>query len=370
MATALTPTVIDISHHNKVVDWAAIKAAGIQGVILKASDGTHFVDPTYAERRAAARAAGLMTGAYHFARNGNVAAQVALFVRAADPDPDTFLALDWENNPTGPDMNVAEARQFLTLLMAQTKRLPKDVWVYGGNVLKEQITTPEDCRFFSQFNLWLCHYAAKPVLPKAWKTCGLWQYTDKGHVEGMHADGRVDLNVAGHDALGPVDVAALWAPGPSAAGTTVVAVAPTPSSRADEDEAPAPGPIPVADAVVASSTAGGGFGLLNQRSFAKLNDLADQGSRVAASIRKFKAAFWKFIITVTGGGITASEFVDTSKGTGGALSQLASQHPFALMFGTALLVALVAYLGVKLAIEKGLISAHNDGRYVPPGGKA
>lgn len=366
--TPPAPTVLDLSHHNTVASWSSIKASGIQGVILKATDGPRYVDPTYAERRAAARAVGLLTGAYCFLRPGRIAAQVDLFVRTALPDDATLLALDWENNPDGPDPTVAEARQFLSLLMSATGRRPDGLWIYGGNVLKEQIVTLDDCRFFSQFRLWLCHYAARPTLPKAWTEYGLWQFSEKGAVDGMHADGHVDLNC---HAAG-CELADIWAPGAAAAfGPQVVPVAPptATSRRADPDPIPVvmaqpetPAPAPAAPAQ--SSTAGGALGLLSQANFAKLNDLADQGSRVASAIRKWKALFWKMVATLFGGSMAASQFVDTSKGTGNAVSQLAGQHPFLLVIATVLVTLVAGYIGLK-AIERGLISASNDGRYGP-----
>jgi len=102
-------------------------------------------------------------------------------------------------------------------------------------------------------------------------------------------------------------------------------------------------------------------------SFTRVNDLADQGSRLADSIKTFKNWFWGGT-TLGGGGLAiANQFVDTSQGNGGAISHLASQHPFLLFLGGVLLTGGLAYVGVKFGIERGLISAHKDGRYLPRG---
>src|SRR5437879_13829039 len=62
----MSDVVIDLYHGNKVsVDFSVIKSAGVAAVILKATQGTGFVDPTFAPRPAQARAAGLLVGAYH-----------------------------------------------------------------------------------------------------------------------------------------------------------------------------------------------------------------------------------------------------------------------------------------------------------------
>ena len=54
--------VIDLSHHNNNVDFAKVVAAGVLGVIHKATQGTTTVDPLYAQRRGEALAAGLLWG--------------------------------------------------------------------------------------------------------------------------------------------------------------------------------------------------------------------------------------------------------------------------------------------------------------------
>jgi lysozyme len=58
--------VVDISHHNGVVDLQKAKANGLVGVIQKATQGESFVDPTFETNRTAAINAGLLFGAYHF----------------------------------------------------------------------------------------------------------------------------------------------------------------------------------------------------------------------------------------------------------------------------------------------------------------
>jgi hypothetical protein len=104
-------------------------------------------------------------------------------------------------------------------------------------------------------------------------------------------------------------------------------------------------------------------GLLSNRNFSKINDLADQGSRIATHIRGFKNWFWKLLGsgTIAGG---ASTLVDTSKGNGA----IAASHPTFLwvLLGVAVgaaLIGLAAYLYLKLRIEPHLLTAANDGRY-------
>lgn len=59
---------IDLSNNNDAVDFHAVKKYGIWGVCLKATEGTTFVDSTFATRAKAAKKAGLVVLSYHYAR--------------------------------------------------------------------------------------------------------------------------------------------------------------------------------------------------------------------------------------------------------------------------------------------------------------
>ena len=78
---AINPLVVDLSHHNDVADFGKVKAAGIAGIIHKATEATGFVDNMYVVRRSEAVNAGLLWGAYHFLRPVSIPAQVDFFLK-------------------------------------------------------------------------------------------------------------------------------------------------------------------------------------------------------------------------------------------------------------------------------------------------
>jgi len=168
--------VLDISHHNDVSSWDDVVAAGIVGVIHKATEGTGYTDPMYLKRRAPATAAGLLWGAYHFAHGGeSIQAQVDNFLSVVgDNNADMVLALDWEDNPSGPTMTAAEARKFIELLEAQIGE--GRCLIYSGNVAKEQISGKDP--FFGARRLWLAQYGSSPTCQASWDSFWLWQYSD------------------------------------------------------------------------------------------------------------------------------------------------------------------------------------------------
>ena len=120
---------------------------------------------------------------------------------------------------------------------------------------------------------------------------------------------------------------------------------------------------PEPDVASPSPTPQGG-GVLSSMTFAKVNELADQGSRIAGWIRSVKRWFWGGTIT-TG---TAFASLDTRKGNANVLVEVVREHPFIAMGVVAAIAGLAVYVAIKL-VEKFLVTAAQDGRYQPRGGK-
>lgn len=200
----MTPRVVDLSHHNigpldgHRIDFAAMAAAGIWGVIHKASQGAAYRDPKYRERRTAATAAGLFWGAYHFNTGDSPMAQVENFITAAAPDTDTLMVLDYEDNRLS-NMGIAQAVAFLRTI---EQRLGRKAAIYSGNRLKENIArlNAADRAYVTSHRLWLCQYGPRAVLPQGFDRYWLWQFTDgqigptPHSIAGVSGSG-IDLNV-------------------------------------------------------------------------------------------------------------------------------------------------------------------------------
>src|SRR5918911_170431 len=93
---------VDVNGAKGAIDWHRVRAAGFEFALLKASEGRTFDDERFAFNRRAAKAAGLVVGAYHFARpdNNSPQAEAAHFLRIARPQRGELLpALDWEHKP-------------------------------------------------------------------------------------------------------------------------------------------------------------------------------------------------------------------------------------------------------------------------------
>ena len=163
--------VVDLSHHNGVVDFVAVKAAGIVGVIHKATQGagsTKFADPMYVPNRASAGTAGLLWGAYHFGDAAPPGDQADYFLETATPTAGELIVLDWEANGPGSTMSIQGAEAFVEEINAAAGRWPglyTDLshyrWIRAESPLK-------NCW------LWLARYSNAPGID-GWT---LWQSTD------------------------------------------------------------------------------------------------------------------------------------------------------------------------------------------------
>jgi lysozyme len=182
--------VVDISHSNRVTDFAAARGQGnVLAVIHKATEGYDWADPRYTERRIAAEAAGLLWGAYHFGTYERPGAeQASHYLAVAQPGPETLMALDLELNERNPanSMDISRAEDFVLTILTATGRLPMlyihPAWADGEAVGGRTRTLGGAIRagsVLAQCDLWLADYRVRPELPTAWSGRGghLWQYT-------------------------------------------------------------------------------------------------------------------------------------------------------------------------------------------------
>lgn len=178
-----TPTVIDLSHWNPVESFLDVKASGILGVIHKATESTGYADDEYDWRKEKALEAGLLFGAYHFLRPGDMRRQAEFFVDVAG-DIDLYAA-DHED----PGVSLSDLKVFLQHVEELTGILPV---IYSGHVLKEQVGSKADPEL-EKYLLWLAQYSSTPSWPTAiWENYWIWQYTDEGSCAGIQ--GYCDLN--------------------------------------------------------------------------------------------------------------------------------------------------------------------------------
>ncbi len=62
---------IDVSHHQKTIDWRKVRQDSIHFVFIKSTQGRYFKDPRFHYNLKQARKHGLYVGAYHFYQAGH-----------------------------------------------------------------------------------------------------------------------------------------------------------------------------------------------------------------------------------------------------------------------------------------------------------
>ena len=337
-----SPNVVDISHHNDVRSFTDLYGAGIRGIIHKASEGAAIVDKTYTKRRPDAVAAGMLWGSYHYLDASTVKTQVSNYLRATDPDENTLLACDAErNNRPNWSPNLDQIEEFLTLVYEKTEQRAK---LYGGELLKALLAGKTNA-FLARHQLWLSQYGPKAVCPPGWSEPWLWQYAEKGRLNGI-GDSNVDLNqYAG------ANLAAEWVyrEGPVVVPIkpTVVTVATTKTdtpivskSPADRPEVNTPDPVPAKT----------GF---------TVNDL------MPVSRKAFRLVWLKRAIHVTWISLTTDKIMDymgIAKGYREQVESFVSDHSTVLVITGGLTV-----VAVLSAIGKLMASDASSGTYTPSG---
>lgn len=196
---------VDLSSHNAAPDFRSLKAHGVDGVWIKATEGTNYVNPYYAAWHKAAAGAGLRVGAYHFARpdaGKSPSEQADWFVKhAAKPGRrDLRPVLDYEVRKTGGG-DEQWVRAFNGYVKA-TLGVGPLFYSYLALIGELKFSRPVG------YGLWLADYTTvAPKPPAPWEKIAAWQYTDKGE---LGTYGPVDLShtyglaVLAHPILGAV----------------------------------------------------------------------------------------------------------------------------------------------------------------------
>ncbi|MBZ6108880.1 MULTISPECIES: lysozyme [Streptomyces] len=199
---------VDVSSHQGDVPWPTLWSSGVKWAYAKATEGTYYTNPYFAQQYNGSYNVGMIRGAYHFATPDTTggAAQADHFVDHGggwSRDGRTLPGvLDIEWNPYGAtcygrtqSQMVTWIRDFLNTYKARTGR---DAVIYTATSWWTQCTG--DYAGFAAANpLWIARYASSVgTLPAGWGFHTMWQYTSSGPTVGDHDrfNGALDRVVA------------------------------------------------------------------------------------------------------------------------------------------------------------------------------
>lgn len=195
--------IIDVSEHNTVTDWRAVKADGIEGVIIRAGYGRGNVDKKFREHITGALAAGLHVGIYWFsyAYSADMAEAEAYYCMNTVSDVvswmDITLPIFWDFE--GDSMNFANkcgvevSRETLEdMAVAFCDALETEGHMSGiyANLDYEKRYGLLSVAEYAGYSVWYAQYNYK--MDTSIPSPDMWQYTSGGQVNGI--TGNVDMN--------------------------------------------------------------------------------------------------------------------------------------------------------------------------------
>ncbi|AXG80236.1 lysozyme [Streptomyces paludis] len=188
---------VDVSSHQGNVDWPALWNTGVKWSYNKATEGTYYKNPYFAQQYNGSFDIGMIRGAYHFATPDTTsgATQATYFVNNGggwSRDGRTLPgALDIEWNPYGascygktPAQLVAWITDFTTTYRTLTGR---DAVIYTATSWWKDCTGNSSA-FGATNPLWIARYnTTVGELPAGWAYQTMWQYTSTGPIVGDHS---------------------------------------------------------------------------------------------------------------------------------------------------------------------------------------
>ena len=188
---------IDVSHHQGQIDWAKVKAAGVNYCFMKATEGSTFKDKRFDFNWNQAKAHGIIRGAYHFFRpNAPVDRQVNNLVsKVGKLEPgDLPPVLDAEVPQSWRRFSLNQRLGMIRDWMEGVEEgLGIQPIIYLSPSFANEIL--QGSREVEKYILWLAHYTSRPNprVPAPWSDWVFWQYSESGRLDGINTN-SVDLN--------------------------------------------------------------------------------------------------------------------------------------------------------------------------------
>lgn len=181
--------IIDVSKHNGDIDWAKVKAEGIDGVVIRAGYGKHVKqkDPCFEANYSEAKAVGLNVGAYWYS--------YAVTVAEAKLEAITFLeVLKGKKFELPVYFDIEEERQVklgkalcTAITSAFCSEVEKAGYYTGIYSFDSFFATNLDKAVTSRYTCWIARIGGTPSHKH-----DMWQYSWKERINGIIGD--VDAN--------------------------------------------------------------------------------------------------------------------------------------------------------------------------------
>jgi len=194
--------IVDVSIHNGAIDWVAVKAAGVEGAIIRAGYGRDLARQDDAKFKAnieGAIAQGLRVGVYlySYAKSTDSAISEARHVlRLVEPYKDHItLPIYYDLEEPGTENGAKERAEVFGDIIEKAG--------YWCGIYASSYWFKTHLNGLERFTKWVADWGSndgKPHKQPTFNETDLWQYTSNGRVNGI--PGRVDLNLLLDPAIG------------------------------------------------------------------------------------------------------------------------------------------------------------------------
>lgn len=177
---------IDLSHYQGNVFWEAVGESKMAFVYLKATEGGDRIDSKYKQNIDLAHRYGLKVGSYHFYRpKTNQQTQLANFLTQCRPeDQDLIPMIDVETR-SGLSVEAFQDSLFTFLRLVEKAYKQKPLIYTGANFYDSNLLGK-----LSDYKVMIAQYTQREPVLRDNLDFTLWQYTGKGHLNGI--SGYVD----------------------------------------------------------------------------------------------------------------------------------------------------------------------------------
>ena len=195
--TAETMVGIDVSHHQQEIDWAQVKEAGIQFVMVRlgyralSESGNLYEDRYVRQNLQGARDAGLLVGAYFYsqATSTDEAVEEARYALSILDgfQLDLPLAYDWEEEKRNAGMDPRTVTACAMAFCRVVEQAGYQNMIYFNTHQAQELM---QLLRLTEYPWWLAKYNTEGDFVCRFD---MWQYTCTGTVPGI--EGNVDINI-------------------------------------------------------------------------------------------------------------------------------------------------------------------------------
>lgn len=184
---------IDVSHHQKRINWELVADEDVDGVtidfaFIKATQGVNFKDPLFQYNWKKAKENNIITGAYHFFSSGKSGKlQADNFIKTVKLSKgDLPPVIDVEEIPQSASSLMKEVKIFADALEKHYKAKPI---IYTYAFFYQRYFSD----IFDSYPLWVAHYREEHGTPRVDREWQFWQISETATISGI--DRRVDFNI-------------------------------------------------------------------------------------------------------------------------------------------------------------------------------